>query len=663
MSNLWNQLRHVWANTDWSWIVLWFGLSMLIVALVVLMRTRWGQSRPIGKCAVLSLAAHLLLAIYATTIQIVTASAGRSGDHSIHATLVDGEDWSEDEATPQRPFYDSVAGDPQTALLAADLEPLHVSDRAVLETAPLPADVSSTSKSQSLPEIAPPLPSTVPALPLQSSNGSRQPAESIDEPSPAPAASKDVIPEVATLNRLMPAEIAVPNASAPHHGSESSKEARDAGVADLLNVLPNPSSFNAGDGSAFRQAQLPSVAASAPEEGTFTKTSTTRSSQGPGSPVMPVKTTSDGAEAVPRLYQDRVAGDREVLARRRGGSAESEAAVQAALQWLAGNQSSDGRWDADRFGAGKEEKILGQDRQGAGARADTAMTGLALLTFLGAGNTHLEGKYKDHVKRGLEHLLNAQAADGNLAGDAELYAFMYSHGIATLAVSEAYALTHDKRLEDTLRAAIAYTVSAQHAGTGSWRYRPNDPGDMSQFGWQWMALKSAELSGIAIPESTRLNAIRVLKSASAGAHGGLASYRPRERVTRPMTAEALVCRQFLGISRDDPAVNEAGDYLLGQLPSTDQINLYYWYYGTLAMYQLQGDRWQRWNEALQNTLVKRQVMAGENAGSWEPDCLWAGYGGRVYSTAMSALCLEVYYRYLPLYGEFGPDVREAKREP
>lgn len=110
MSNLWNQLRHVWANTDWSWIVLWLGLSMLIIALVVLMRTRWGQSRPIGKCAVLSLAAHLLLAIYATTIQIVTASAGRSGDHSIHATLVDGDESSEDEATPQRPFYESVTG-------------------------------------------------------------------------------------------------------------------------------------------------------------------------------------------------------------------------------------------------------------------------------------------------------------------------------------------------------------------------------------------------------------------------------------------------------------------------------------------------------------------------------------------------------------------------
>jgi hypothetical protein len=101
--------------------------------------------------------------------------------------------------------------------------------------------------------------------------------------------------------------------------------------------------------------------------------------------------------------------------------------------------------------------------------------------------------------------------------------------------------------------------------------------------------------------------------------------------------------------------------LLGDLPSADQINLYYWYYGTLAMYQLQGERWQRWNQALQDTLVRRQVTAGENAGSWEPDCLWAGYGGRVYSTAMAALCLEVYYRYLPLYGEFGPDVREAKR--
>jgi hypothetical protein len=335
--------------------------------------------------------------------------------------------------------------------------------------------------------------------------------------------------------------------------------------------------------------------------------------------------------------------------------------VQAALAWLATNQSADGRWDADRFGAGHERKVLGHDRQGAGARADTATTGLALLAFLGAGHTHLSGKYKDNVKRGLEHLLNAQAADGNLGGDAEMYAFMYSHGIATLALSEAFAMTSDKRLEPSLRGAIAYTIQAQHPSTGGWRYRPNDPGDTSQLGWQLMALKSAELSGLDIPDATRDGMIRFLRSVSTGNHGGLASYRPRERATRPMTAEALVCRQFLGMMRDNPAANEAGDYLLAELPNTERINLYYWYYGTLGMYQLQGDHWRRWNAAMQEALVKRQVNAGPTGGSWDPECLWAGYGGRVYTTAMAALCLEVYYRYLPLYGELGPDVREAKR--
>jgi hypothetical protein len=88
---------------------------------------------------------------------------------------------------------------------------------------------------------------------------------------------------------------------------------------------------------------------------------------------------------------------------------------------------------------------------------------------------------------------------------------------------------------------------------------------------------------------------------------------------------------------------------MNELRSPERINLYYWYYATLGMYQLQGDHWQRWNAAMQNTLVKRQRLDGDLAGSWDPDCLWGGYGGRIYSTAVSALCLEVYYRYLPIY--------------
>jgi hypothetical protein len=450
----------------------------------------------------------------------------------------------------------------------------------------------------------------------------------------------------------------------PSDGSaeHSAPPTKGAGLTDPLSNLQSDTQFMAGDGSPFRAARSPAgaVANDSTEDPPRQQTSSTDNSSSASSLLVPVKTmNATGDAAVPQIYQDRTADDRAAVARRRGGSAETEAAVQGALKWLAASQSHDGRWDADRFGAGEERTVLGHDRQGAGARADTATTGLALLAFLGAGHTHREGKYKEIVKRGLEHLLNAQAADGNLGGDAELYAFMYSHGIATLALSEAFAMSGDKRLLPSLRAAVDYTVAAQHPTTGGWRYRANDPGDTSQLGWQLMALKSAELSGIAMRDQTRQGMLRFLRSVSSGAQGGLASYRPREQATRPMTAEALVCRQFLGMTRDNPAANEAGDYLLGALPGGDQVNLYYWYYGTLGMYQLQGEHWRQWNEALQKTLVERQVTTGDRAGSWDPDCIWAGYGGRVYSTAMAALCLEVYYRYLPLYGDL-PELREAK---
>jgi hypothetical protein len=143
--------------------------------------------------------------------------------------------------------------------------------------------------------------------------------------------------------------------------------------------------------------------------------------------------------------------------------------------------------------------------------------------------------------------------------------------------------------------------------------------------------------------------IRFLKSVSSGRHGGLASYRAGERATASMTAEALVCRQFLGLARSNPASDEAGNFILTQMPDRGQPNFYYWYYATLGMFQLQGEHWRRWNDALAGTLVARQQTKGALAGSWDDNDVWGGHGGRVYTTAMGALCLEVYYRFLPLY--------------
>jgi hypothetical protein len=354
---------------------------------------------------------------------------------------------------------------------------------------------------------------------------------------------------------------------------------------------------------------------------------------------------------VPAVYKLRVAPDRVQVAQRYGATPETEAAVQAALKWVSEAQASDGRWSARQHGGGLELKTDGRDRLGAGLEADTGMTGLALLALLASGHTHRDGLYHQNVQHGLEFLLRSQTREGNLGGAGSVYERMYCHGIAAFALSEALGMTSDERLRDPVRRALAFTVAAQNPKTGGWRYQPGDPGDTSQLGWQYMALKSGELAGIPIADSTREGIFKFLQSVATGRAGGLALYRalPKERPTRVMSAEAIACWQLLGMSRDHPAGREAADFIVEELPGGGPNNVYYWYYGTLALYQLQGEPWARWNEALRSTLLASQRKDGPLAGSWDPDAVWGGYGGRVYSTAISALCLEVYYRFLPLY--------------
>jgi hypothetical protein len=299
--------------------------------------------------------------------------------------------------------------------------------------------------------------------------------------------------------------------------------------------------------------------------------------------------------------------------------------------------------------------VLGQDRGGAGADADSGITALALLAFLGAGNTHQTGDYQANVASGLEFLMRGQAADGHLAPNTSLYAKMYCHSMATFALAEALAYTGDKRIEPAVRRAVDYSIRAQHPSTGGWRYRPGDLGDTSQLGWQLMSLWSAERAGIKVPAQTWTGAERFLRSVRRGRLGGLASYRPDDGPTTPMTAEAMYCRQIVGealqAKPDLAAASEATATLLATPPEPHRVNLYYWYYGTLALHHQENDSseaaaaWRSWNGALTQVLVNSQLIEGPEAGSWEPNCIWGGYGGRVYSTAIAAMCLEVYYRY------------------
>src|SRR6185312_7318531 len=142
----------------------------------------------------------------------------------------------------------------------------------------------------------------------------------------------------------------------------------------------------------------------------------------PPAAELPVADAQAPSAAVADTYSLRNASDRLSLIEGQGGNAKTEAAVVAALNWLVAAQSRDGRWSANQFGAGQEQMVLGQDRGGAGRNADTGISALALLAFLGAGHSHLQGEYRDTVRRGVDFLLRTQAADGSLFGDSTLYA-------------------------------------------------------------------------------------------------------------------------------------------------------------------------------------------------------------------------------------------------
>lgn len=393
-------------------------------------------------------------------------------------------------------------------------------------------------------------------------------------------------------------------------------------------------------------------------------------------PIDPGTTTK-----IPPTYRLRSLARREETARLYGGTEASERAVETSLQWLALHQNPAGYWDADGFSEmcpdgdrcqGRSGRIKidedNVDRQNAGLQADAGVTGLAILAFLGAGYTHEEGQYADQVDRALRWLVREQRADGFFGGKATRYAKMYCHAIATYAMAEALGMqtdrSNDRRLREPLTKAIAYIIDAQNPTDGGWRYLKGQRSDMSMFGWQLMALKSAEIAGVQVPVETRQRLIQFLRERSLGERKGLASYRlldpkfPPLPPTPSMTAEALFCKQMLGLNRTNPQSLEAVGYLMERLPDRQSEDLYYWYYGTLAMYQYGGSEWRAWNGKLRDYLVADQRTTGHAAGSWDPKAPWGPYGGRVFSTALSTLCLEVYYRFLPLY-QIGDEIERA----
>ena len=115
------------------------------------------------------------------------------------------------------------------------------------------------------------------------------------------------------------------------------------------------------------------------------------------------------------------------------------------------------------------------------------------------------------------------------------------------------------------------------------------------------------------------------------------------------TAVGLLCRMYTGWRRDNPAIYSGVSHLREWGPSLD--NIYYNYYATQVMFHFGGSDWDDWNRKMRGHLFRNQSHAGHESGSWFFSGGYGDTGGRLYNTAMAILILEVYYRYLPLYGE------------
>ncbi|MEM9412351.1 MAG: prenyltransferase/squalene oxidase repeat-containing protein, partial [Planctomycetota bacterium] len=326
--------------------------------------------------------------------------------------------------------------------------------------------------------------------------------------------------------------------------------------------------------------------------------------------------------------QGRESGARASLAAKFGGSTASELAVENGLKWLVNHQFPDGSWRLI-FSKGP---CQGQCRNNGASESTTAATGLALMAFLGAGYTQQSGPYQTEIQSGIDYLksrMRKSIFGGNLGQGNKP---MYAHGISTIALSEAYSMTRDETLIETIQLAVEYIITAQHS-RGGWRYTPSQPGDITVTAWQIMAIKSAETAGLDIPAETIRKAKTFLMSVSDPSSGYFGYMGPKKTATP--TAIGLLLQLYLGKSMQHRAMNEGTKYISKLGPSANDI--YFNYYATLLMFHAQHEDWPVWNTKMRDYLIQSQEQVGHQAGSWFYKEQHGSVGGRLYTTAMAIM--------------------------
>lgn len=345
-------------------------------------------------------------------------------------------------------------------------------------------------------------------------------------------------------------------------------------------------------------------------------------------------------------FNGRTSMAKAALLKKMGGTDASEAAVARGLVWLKEHQLPDGAWNFYHIVHPDCDCTM----PGRNANNPYAATAMALMAYLGAGQTHESGEYQPEVQRGLDFLLSqgSKAQKGiSYFGQVSGNQPYYTQGLVLIALSEALAMTGDARLRPAVTGAAEFLTGTQHGG-GGWRYFPGQPGDTSVVAWDLMALKSAQFSRVQIPQKVFKGVDRYLETVSS-MRGTQYSYTPerRDSPTISMTAAGLLCRMYLDWE-DNKGKLRGGIQVLDQY-GPDPNNMYYNYYATQVMHHWGGPEWDRWNQLMREHLIRTQIMDGHAKGSWDVADPHGYAGGRLYMTTLALLTLEVYYRHLPLY--------------
>lgn len=376
-------------------------------------------------------------------------------------------------------------------------------------------------------------------------------------------------------------------------------------------------------------------------------------------------------------------GTKNDLIAKYGGNQTTRDAVAAGLKWLAKQQRRDGSWS---FCGPYSDGVRNESSDN-----PVAATAFALLAFQGDGSTRESGEYSRVVKRGWSWLLKQQRKDGSFraADPTNSQSLFYAHSMTTIALCEILALEKKENvaLRRQARLAVAFLLDTQNEELGGWKYEPGIGSDLSVSGWALMALQTARVAKLDVPESN-LNRVSAFLDSVSFDDGARYAYQRDaggrlQQKTASMTAAGLLCREFLGWTPDNPALQRGAEYLtrpenLVAFPepkpvgaanaafdedSEDDetptaatqidVNVYGWYAASTALKQLgpYNKYWRRWNAAMSSELPKRQEPKdSKEAGSWPPqDDVYGFSGGRLYVTTLSILCLEVYYRHLSLY--------------